>query len=227
LGEKILVVDDEAHIVRLVTFNLQKEGFETLAAYDGKEAKEKILQFSPDLVILDLMLPEIDGLRLLQEMREEGILTPVIMLTAKGEEADRVAGLELGGDDYVSKPFSMRELIARVKAVLRRTRESEARNRRRIKAGRLTLDLEQREVFLDGGPLMLTPKEFELLSFMVRHRGRVLSRDMLLERVWGYDFAGESRIVDVHISHLREKIEKDPRNPELIKTVRGVGYRFC
>lgn len=227
MGEKILVVDDEAHIVRLVTFNLQKEGFETLAAYDGKEAKEKILQFSPDLVILDLMLPEIDGLRLLQEMREEGILTPVIMLTAKGEEADRVAGLELGGDDYVSKPFSMRELIARVKAVLRRTRESEARNRRRIKAGRLTLDLEQREVFLDGGPLMLTPKEFELLSFMVRHRGRVLSRDMLLERVWGYDFAGESRIVDVHISHLREKIEKDPRNPELIKTVRGVGYRFC
>lgn len=227
MGEKILIVDDEEHIVRLVTFNLQREGFETLSAYDGKEAKEKVLRFSPDLVILDLMLPEIDGLRLVQELREEGIFTPVIMLTARGEEVDRVVGLELGCDDYVSKPFSMRELIARVRAVLRRTRESESWGQKRIKVGKLTVDLDQREVFLDSNPLVLTPKEFELLSFMVRHRGRVLSRDLLLDRVWGHDFTGEPRIVDVHISHLREKIEKDPRNPELIKTVRGVGYRFC
>ncbi|MDH7479162.1 MAG: response regulator transcription factor [Syntrophomonadaceae bacterium] len=227
MKERILVVDDEDNIVKLVTFNLVKEGFETMAAYDGNQAWEMIARNQPDLVVLDRMLPGIDGFSLLKQLRQQGQNLPVIMLTARGEELDRVLGLELGCDDYVSKPFSPRELVARVKAVLRRVKERSEAAGAEITIDNLSINFEQYEVRISGRVLSLTPKEYELLAFMVKNRGRVLSRELLLDRVWDYAYEGDTRIVDVHISHLREKIEKDPKNPVFIKTVRGVGYRFA
>ena len=227
MKERILVVDDEDNIVKLVTFNLAKEGFETMAAYDGNQAWEMIARNQPDLVVLDRMLPGIDGFSLLKQLRQQGQNLPVIMLTARGEELDRVLGLELGCDDYVSKPFSPRELVARVKAVLRRVKERSEAASAEITIDNLSINFEQYEVRISGRVLSLTPKEYELLAFMVKNRGRVLSRELLLDRVWDYAYEGDTRIVDVHISHLREKIEKDPKNPVFIKTVRGVGYRFA
>jgi len=228
MPHKVLVVDDENSILRLVTFNLEKEGFRTIVANNGNEALAKINTEQPDLVILDLMLPGLDGLEVCRRVRREGLPVAVIMLTAKDQEIDRVLGLELGADDYITKPFSPRELVARVKAVLRRTavREEKSQPGERIKIGPLTIDSERYEVKVNGKQIELTPKEFELLEFLARNAGKVMTRDVLLNSIWDYTYDGDTRIVDVHVSHLREKIEANPKNPVYIKTVRGVGYKF-
>ena len=222
--KKILVVDDEADIVELVRYNLEKEGFRVLCAYDGEEALNLARHESPDLIILDLMLPQIDGLRMARMLKknESTAKTPIIMLTAKTGEEDRITGLELGADDYVTKPFSPRELIARVKAVLRRVGSPE---NERLRYGNLEIDLPRYEVYLKGSKLDLTSKEFDLLKELVRVEGRVLNRDHLLQEVWDYSQALEieSRTVDVHISHLRRKLGDQGWR---IVTVKNVGYRF-
>ncbi|MGE5557371.1 MAG: winged helix-turn-helix domain-containing protein [Bacillota bacterium] len=225
-GEKILIVDDEPNIVELVDFHLKKEGYTVVSALTGKTALAMASNENPDLIILDLMLPEIDGLEvckmLRKEMKTKNI--PIIMLTAKSEEVDRVLGLEMGADDYVTKPFSPRELVARVKAVLRRITQTEQDDI--IKCGDLVLDAFQHELTIRGKAVDLTPKEFELLRLLMQNRGRVFTREFLLEQVWGYEFYGDTRTVDVHIRRLRQKIEQDPSNPVLLETVHGVGYRF-
>lgn len=231
MAKRILVVDDEHSIVKLVQFNLEKEGYIVDFAFDGMAALEKIQAEKPDLVVLDLMLPKLDGLEVCRRIRQEKSHVPILMLTAKSDEFDKVLGLELGADDYMTKPFSPRELTARVKAILRRmeaVREvhQEKQGGHRIEIGELMIDPEAYEVTRGGKEVELTPKEFELLLYMANHRGKVLSRDQLLNAVWNYDFVGDSRIVDVHVSHLRDKIEEDSRNPVYIKTVRGIGYKF-
>ncbi|MGB9791763.1 MAG: response regulator transcription factor [Thermacetogeniaceae bacterium] len=226
MTSKILVVDDEESIVKLVSFNLNREGFQTIAAGDGNEAWEKIQQEKPDLVVLDVMLPGMDGLTLCRLMRKEGLTTPILMLTARDEEIDKVLGLEMGADDYMTKPFSPRELVARVRAILRRTVEREREEEERLAFGDLEIFPGRYEVKVAGEPVALTPKEFELLLLLCRSAGLVLSREYILQKLWGYDFYGDARVVDVHISHLREKLEKDPAHPRYIKTVRGVGYKF-
>ncbi len=231
MAKRILVVDDEPSITKLVSFNLEKAGYDVDTAADGQAALEKVQDIQPDLIVLDLMLPKVDGLEVCKRLRQENNRIPVIMLTAKDEELDRVLGLELGADDYVTKPFSPRELVARVKAVLRRSAIKDALEQADAKQkplviGDLVIDVEGYESYVQGKRLELTPKEFELLVYMATHRGRVLSRDQLLNAVWNYDFVGDSRIVDVHVSHLRDKIEPDTRRPLYIKTVRGIGYKF-
>lgn len=231
MAKRILVVDDEPSITKLVSFNLEKAGYDVDTAADGQAALEKVQDIQPDLIVLDLMLPKVDGLDVCKRLRQENNHIPVIMLTAKDEELDRVLGLELGADDYVTKPFSPRELVARVKAVLRRSAIKDALEQADAKQkplviGDLVIDVEGYESYVQGKRLELTPKEFELLVYMATHRGRVLSRDQLLNAVWNYDFVGDSRIVDVHVSHLRDKIEPDTRRPLYIKTVRGIGYKF-
>ncbi|MTI82998.1 MAG: response regulator transcription factor [Firmicutes bacterium] len=227
MAQKILVVDDEKSIVRLVTFNLEKEGFKTLKAYEGEEALQLTREEKPDLILLDIMLPRVDGLEVCRRIRQENIPVAVIMVTAKDEEIDTVLGLELGADDYITKPFSPRELLARVKAVLRRTNtKSESVSHESINIGDLVIDSSRYEVNVKNQPVELTPKEFELLDFLARNMGRVMTRDVLLNQLWGYTYAGDTRIVDVHVSHLREKIEENPKRPAYIKTVRGVGYKF-
>lgn len=224
---KVLVVDDEKPIVRLVTFNLEKEGFATHTAYDGEEALQMITETKPDLVILDLMLPRIDGFEVCRQIRQKNLPTAVIMLTAKDQEIDKVLGLELGADDYMAKPFSPRELIARVKAVLRRTSGKKESSREEvIIIGDLIINTARHEVFVSGRQVELTPKEFELLELMAKNAGRVMTRNVLMDNIWGYTYDGDTRIVDVHISHLREKIEVNAKNPAYIKTVRGIGYKF-
>lgn len=223
---KILVVDDEESIVKLVSFNLNREGFQTISAADGHEAWEKIQTEKPDLVVLDVMLPGMDGLALCRLMRQEGYTTPIMMLTARDEEIDKVLGLEMGADDYLTKPFSIRELVARVRAILRRTVEKEPEQGEQLSFGDLVIFPGRYEVKLGGEQITLTPKEFELLHLLTRSAGLVLSREYILQKLWGYDFYGDARVVDVHISHLREKLEKDPAHPLYIKTVRGVGYKF-
>jgi len=233
MAYKVLVVDDEKSIVRLITFNLEKEGFITLQAGNGEEALRLINDQNPDLMLLDLMLPVLDGLEVCRRIRQEGHPVAVIMLTAKDQEIDRVLGLELGADDYIIKPFSPRELVARVRAVLRRT---SARNNsvhekyplpgEKISIDGLVIDSNKYEVKVNDKPVEVTPKEFELLYFLARNAGRVMTRDNLLNNIWDYAFDGDTRIVDVHVSHLREKIEANPKNPVYIKTVRGVGYKF-
>jgi Response regulators consisting of a CheY-like receiver domain and a winged-helix DNA-binding domain len=226
MSKRIMVVEDEEAIARLISYNLMKEGFEVLTSGDGLEALEKIRTEKPDLIILDIMLPGMDGYDICRLIRKEDISVPVIMLSARNEELDKVLGLELGGDDYITKPFSPRELIARVRALLRRVqRVQETPDHEIISMDRLVIDLSSHEVKVDEQVVQLTPKEFELLEYLIRHKGRVVSRDLLLDQVWDYDFAGDTRIVDVHISRLREKIDSDPKNP-YIQTVRGVGYRF-
>lgn len=220
---RILVVDDEATIRETVKLNLEKEGYEVVTAADGSDALEKARSEDFDLIILDLMLPELDGLTVCRVIRREQD-TPIIMLTARTGEMDKIVGLESGADDYVVKPFSLGELLARVRAVLRRA-PTEGR-RDVLEAGDLRLDLIARRATLGGDEIALTPKEFDLLAELVLNKGAVLSRDMVLTRVWGYDYLGDSRTVDVHIRWLREKIEDDPSNPQRIQTVRGVGYRF-
>lgn len=227
---QILVVDDEASIRELLTFNLKKNGYEVTAAADGREALAKAAGM--DLVLLDIMLPEVDGLEVCRRLKADpqtsGI--PIIMLTAKAEEIDRVLGLELGADDYVVKPFSMRELLARVKAVLRRsTKDSQSEKGREetLKIGGLRLDFSSYQAWLHDEPIALTPKEYELLKLLVTNPGRAFTRDELLERIWGYEYYGDTRTVDVHIRHLRAKLKDDENISKAIETVRGIGYRFA
>lgn len=230
---RILVVDDEKNIVELIKFNLEREGFKVIAAYDGLEAVKEAQSKMPDLIILDVMLPRMDGLEVCRQLNHNSATRniPIIMLSAKGDELDKILGLEIGADDYVTKPFSPRELVARVKARLRRIQSGPGKNSReargsRIVRGRLIIDQERFEVLVDGERQDLTPKEFELLRFIASEPGKVFSRDHLLEKIWGYDFAGDSRTVDVHIRHLRQKLEKYNGMDQYIETVRGVGYRF-
>ncbi|WP_033828210.1 response regulator transcription factor [Bacillus andreraoultii] len=230
MSEKILVVDDEQSIVTLLQYNLQQAGYDVITAFDGKEGLNKAKAESPALIILDLMLPKMDGMDVCKELRKEQMHIPILMLTAKDDEIDKILGLELGADDYMTKPFSPREVVARVKAILRRTRMftqvETVHDTDKIIVGPLEILPEQYEVYLNGERLEFTPKEFELLLYLTKNKGRVLSRDQLLNAVWNYDFVGDSRIVDVHISHLREKIEENSKKPQYIKTIRGLGYKF-
>jgi len=231
----VYIIDDEQSIATLVAYNFQRAGFEVAVASDGEEAYERVLN-SPnefDLLILDWMLPGMDGLEVCKRLRHRGVRTPIILLTARQEEVDLVLGLEVGADDYVTKPFSPRELVARAKAVLRRVETSpnvessvDFGARDELEVSKIHLDTERHEVTAYGVVVDLTPREFELLRQLMEHKGRVLSRDQLLDRVWGYESATDTRIVDVHMSHLREKIERDPKNPVYLKTVRGIGYKF-
>lgn len=225
--EKILVVDDEPHILELVRFNLEAGGFKVLEAVDGQKAIELAQTEKPDLILLDLMLPGIDGLEVCRILRQQKTTReiPIIMLTAKSEEIDKVLGLEMGADDYITKPFSPRELTARVKAVLRRSSGSE-KNENNIRIGNLVMDIEKHEVLVDGKKQEFTPKEFDLLKLLASNPGKVFSREYLLENIWGYDYLGDTRTVDVHIRHLRQKVEKDSEKPVYIETVRGIGYKF-
>jgi len=226
MKQKILIVDDEVSIVTLLTFNIERAGFETDIAYDGEIAIQKAETNEFDLIILDLMLPKMDGLEVCKYLRQNRIDTPILMLTAKDDEADKIIGLELGADDYLTKPFSPKEVVARIKAILRRTNAKKERAFEIIKIGNLLIYPEKHEVIMKGELLSFTRKEFELLQYLVEHKGKVISRDQLLNKVWNYDFAGDTRIVDVHISRLREKIEKDTKKPEYIKTIRGLGYKI-
>jgi DNA-binding response OmpR family regulator len=228
IGETILVVDDEPTIVEVVELYLLREGFKVLTAADGNAALDMVQQQRPDLVVLDLMLPGMSGLDVTRQLRTGGAL-PIIMLTARGEETNRVVGLELGADDYVTKPFSPRELVARVKAVLRRAQPASApepADTHVIAIGGLRLDVAARSVTLDGQPVNLTAREFDLLLFLMRRPSQVFTREQLLDNVWGYTFASEMSTVTVHIRRLREKIERDPTNPSFLQTVWGVGYKF-
>lgn len=219
-------MDDEPHIVELVRYNLVQEGFDVTTAGDGETALAKARDGRPDLVVLDLMLPGLDGLEVCRRLRRESSV-PIIMLTAKGSELERVVGLELGADDYVAKPFSPRELVARVRAVLRRrAREVAPPSEGPVQVGDLSLDPATREVTLRGRHVDLTAREFDLLRLLMRNPSRVFTREFLLEHLWGYDFAGTTRTVDMHISRLREKIEETPADPTYIVTVRGVGYKL-
>ncbi|MCS8583118.1 MULTISPECIES: response regulator transcription factor [Leuconostoc] len=223
---KILVVDDEIAISTLLKYNLEENGYDVTVASDGQTAYDLAKQESFDAILLDLMLPVIDGMTLLKNLRQDKVSTPVILVTAKGDEFDRVFGLELGADDYITKPFSPREVVARVKAVLRRSQvdhqvlaESDV-----IKVQNVVIDDNKKVVTRDNQILTLTPREYELLLYFAHRIGRVIDRETILTAVWGYEFTGESRMVDMHISNLREKIETNPKSPQLLKTVRGFGY---
>lgn len=230
--KKVLVVDDEQSILTLLEYNLRQAGFEVITAMDGEEGRDLTLSEKPDLVVLDLMLPKLDGVEVCKQLRQQKNFTPILMLTAKDDEFDKVLGLELGADDYMTKPFSPREVVARVKAILRRTQmqseavTSEQEEPEKLVISKLTIYPEQYEAYFNDELLELTPKEFELLLYLAKNKGRVLTRDQLLSAVWNYDFAGDTRIVDVHISHLREKIEQNTKKPLYIKTIRGLGYKL-
>jgi len=224
-GNRILVVDDEPHIVELVRYNLVHEGYEVVVAYDGHDAIEKARATSPDLVVLDLMLPYVDGLEICRALRRESSV-PILILTAKDAEQDRVVGLELGADDYVTKPFSPRELVARIRAILRRVSRDASPSGGPLAIGGLVLDPITHEVRLRERLVDLTTKEFDLLRLLMSHPNQVFTRDFLLEHIWGYEYFGSTRTVDMHVSRLREKIEDDPIAPTFIVTVRGVGYKF-
>lgn len=227
---KILIVDDEQPIRELVKYNLEREGFQVLQAADGLTALATAKRENPDLIVLDVMLPGEDGLAVCRTLHQDSQTRsiPIIMLSARGEELDKVLGLEMGADDYITKPFSPRELVARVKARLRRhTVDHQVTEQSgRITVGLLIIDQDRFMVSYNGVKQDLTPKEFELLRYLARNPGKVFTRDFLLEQIWGYDFAGDSRTVDVHIRHIRQKLEQIPDAPQFIETVRGVGYRF-
>ncbi len=227
MSKKIFVVDDEKPLVKALKFSLEKEGFTIDAAFDGQEALDKINNpnQSYDLIILDLMLPGVDGFEVCRTIRKK-MDVPIIMLTAKSEDIDKVLGLELGADDYLTKPFNPRELIARIKSILRRVDSKQGELKKHIQVGDLHIDLLHRRVKLREEEVELTSKEFALLSYFATNPGEIFSREHLLEHVWGYNYYGDARTVDVHIRHLREKIEKDPGNPEIIVTVWGTGYKF-
>lgn len=226
--ELIYAVEDETHIQQLIKYNLEAAGYRASAFDSGESMLKECERTLPDLFILDIMLPGIDGFdickKLRQDNRTRGI--PIIMLTAKSDELEKILGLELGADDYITKPFSVRELIARVKVLFRRIGNTEVRNNGVIKVGNLTIDCTSHEVYKGDVLIEMPLKEFELLKMLVSNKGRVLSRDLLLEKVWGIDFFGETRTVDVHIRYLRQKIEDDDSNPTYIETVRGIGYKF-
>lgn len=232
MNNRILVVDDEEFILTLIEFNLQQAGFEVITAMDGEMALQKATTERPDLIILDLMLPKMDGMEVCKELRLQRVMTPILMLTAKDDEFDKVLGLELGADDYMTKPFSPREVVARVKAILRRTKlqqeeqVTETSDEESITIAELKILPEFYKAYFQGRKLELTPKEFELLVYLAKNKSRVLTRDQLLSAVWNYDFAGDTRIVDVHISHLRDKIEQNTKKPTYIKTIRGLGYKL-
>lgn len=224
----ILVVDDEPSISTLLQFNLKQAGYHVISADDGRQALDIALNDPIDLIILDLMLPGMDGMDVCKHLRQEKIDVPIIMLTAKDEEFDKILGLELGADDYMTKPFSPREVVARVKAILRRTdvKKEQADDTEKIQVGDLVIHLDRYDVYFKDKQLVLTPKEFELLLYLANNHGKVLSRDQLLNGVWDFHYDGDTRIVDVHISHLREKIEEDSKRPVYIKTIRGFGYKL-
>ena len=236
---KVLVVEDEAVLLETLEYNLTRQEYQVYTAGDGLKALQVARAERPDLVLLDIMLPGMDGIEVCRILRRE-MNVPILMLTARADEIDRIVGLEVGADDYMTKPFSMRELLARVKALLRRVRlireelaaeGSEAQRAEALPAelltfGDFTIDLSRREVLRNQTPLHVKPQEFALLLFLARHRGMVLSRDLILERVWGWDYGGGTRTVDVHVHWLRDKIEADPARPERIVTVRSIGYRF-
>ncbi len=221
----ILLVEDEAVFADTLRYNLEREGYSVLVASDGVQALELARQHQPVLLILDVMLPRLDGFSVCRILRAESEV-PIIMLTARQDEVDRIAGLELGADDYVVKPFSLGELLARIRAILRRGQRERSLQRETLQAGALKVDTGSRRVWQGQNEIILSAKEFDLLVCLMHNRGMALSRDLLLERVWGYDFIGDSRTVDVHIRWLREKIEPDPSQPTFIRTVRGTGYRF-
>jgi DNA-binding response OmpR family regulator len=219
------VVEDEAIVAEVVERFLRREGYETMIVGDGREALNALGAFIPDLIVLDVMLPEVDGLEVCRQVRSRGS-TPIIMLTARGEETDKVLGLGLGADDYVTKPFSPRELAARVQAVLRRAKSLPGADAEMLRYGALRINARTRVVDCEGVDLRLTAREFDLLLYLARNAGQVFSRDQLLDAVWDYDFAGDAGTVTVHMRRLREKIEEDPARPRYLKTVWGVGYKF-
>ena len=237
--KKVLLVDDEPSIVTLLAFNLEKDGYEVTTATDGAEGYRLAISNPFDFIILDLMLPSMDGMDICKRLRQEKFDTPIMILTAKDDELEKIIGLELGADDYMTKPFSPREVLARMKAILRRTnkavlaegaptvqQEPTEDQTEKIEVGEITIFPQLYEVHVAGELIEITPKEFELLLYMAKRANRILSREQLLNAIWNFDYAGETRIVDVHISHLREKIEKDTKNPQYIRTVRGFGYKF-
>ena len=221
----ILIVEDEDTVREVVSEGLQSEGYEVLVANNGLDGLRQAREANPDLILLDLMLPEMDGLSVCRALRRNSDV-PIIMLTARGTEMDKIAGLETGADDYVVKPFSLGELLARIRSLLRRTRNDKQENQMQLTAGNINLDFTSRRVSKDNEEVHLTQKEFNLLAELIRNKGAVLSRDLLLQKVWGYNYIGNTHTVDVHIRWLREKIELDPSDPVRIVTVRGVGYRF-
>ena len=233
MPETILIVEDEPALRDTLAYNLKKNGFTVESVGDGRAGLESARRLNPDLILLDVMLPELDGFEVARILRKE-MTTPILMLTARDDEIDRVVGLEVGADDYLTKPFSMRELMARVKAQLRRARlmreelskPNEATQHETLAFDNLVVNLTRREVTLNNEPIQLKPKEYELLEFFASHKRQMLSREFILERVWGWDFIGDSRTVDVHVRWLRQKIEEDASNPKRIVTVRGGGYRF-
>ncbi|MBA2131956.1 winged helix-turn-helix domain-containing protein [Capillibacterium thermochitinicola] len=228
--ERVLIIEDEPNIIELVAYNLEKEGWLVSKAQTGEEGWEKIQAEHPDIILLDLMLPGIDGMEICRRTRQNKLTRdiPIIILTAKAEEADRVLGLESGADDYVTKPFSPRELIARIRAVLRRADKnfSEVEEKEMLVLGPIKMDLRQHKVLVHDNEIELTPKEFDLLHLLLSHPGRAFSREYLLENLWGYEFFGDTRTVDVHVRRLRQKIEDNPAQPYWLETVRGVGYRI-
>ena len=230
--QRVLVIEDEENLLEALRYSLEREGFSVLTATDGEGGLRLAREDSPDVIVLDVMLPGLDGLEVCRILRRE-TNTPILMLTAKGEEIDRVVGLELGADDYVTKPFSMRELLARVRAMLRRSgmgveasAGAAAAANTVLRAGDVEIDLTGHTAKVAGNALDLKPREFELLALLVSNKGRAFTRDQILERLWGYDYIGDSRTVDVHVRWLREKIEAEPGQPRKIITIRGVGYRF-
>ena len=223
--KSILVVEDEATLVATLKYNLEHEGYRVTAAADGESGLSAARSGRPDLIVLDVMLPGLDGLEVCRIIRRESN-TPILMLTAKADEVDKVVGLELGADDYLTKPFSMRELLARVRALLRRAETATPDEGEVLTARDLQVDLRRRQASREGSALPLKPKEFDLLVYFMRNRGRAFTRDQLLNQVWGYDFVGDSRTVDVHVRWLREKVEEEPSKPTRLITIRGTGYRF-
>ena len=226
-NEKILVVDDEEHIVELIKYNLLSSGYDVITCNNGIDAVNLAMNERPNLILLDLMIPGKDGYDVCKDIRSKADIknTSIIMLTDKSEEFDKILGLELGADDYITKPFSVRELLARVKAVLRRINVKEEQNDI-VVFGELAANFEKREIRIKDNKIDLTLKEFELLEMLIKNRGKILRREMLLDKIWGYEYIGETRTVDVHIRYLRKKIEDDDKNPKFIETIRGVGYRF-
>lgn len=230
--KKVLIVDDEENIVELIKFNLQKNGYDTIEAYNGNDALNCVNTEKTDILILDWMLPEVDGLEVCKRVKSMDKTISIIMLTAKDEEIDKILGLEIGADDYITKPFSVRELLARMKAVLRRNDISDISNgnneseNKVYECGKLKIDYDRHEVYYDKKIVTMTYKEYELLCVLVKNKGKILKREILLDSVWGYGYVGETRTVDVHVRYLRKKIEEDDSNPKLIETIRGVGYRF-
>ena len=226
-NEKILVVDDEEHIAELIKYNLLSSGYDVITCNNGIDAVNLAMNERPNLILLDLMIPGKDGYDVCKDIRSKADIknTSIIMLTAKSEEFDKILGLELGADDYITKPFSVRELLARVKAVLRRINVKEEQNDI-VVFGELAANFEKREIRIKDNKIDLTLKEFELLEMLIKNRGKILRREMLLDKIWGYEYIGETRTVDVHIRYLRKKIEDDDKNPKFIETIRGVGYRF-